>query len=160
MASILSYENLSNTGVIVSRTRRPDTHCRPLLYRCGNLNVSHCQDRGMRNGKQGKRWTCRLLGIVNGWSLMTVSIPSKDNLSTLLRPSVFWIPGGPAKANCMTWPVHLAEKSWVDIEAFIEVFIKAIEIHKGKYTGEVDPKMLAASIEEARALARHRTSQV
>ena len=58
--------------------------------------------------------------------------------------------------NCMIWPVQLAEKTWVDIEAFIEAFIKAIEIHKGRYTGEVDPKVLSASIGEARALAKRR----
>ena len=68
--------------------------------------------------------------------------------------------GRAGQGDLYTWPVHLAEKSWVDIEAFVEVFIKAIEIHKGKYTGEVDPKVLGASIEEARAVARHRTSQV
>ena len=54
------------------------------------------------------------------------------------------------------WPVHLAEKSWVDIEAFIEVFAKALEIHKGKYAGTVDPEMLEASLAEARYEARRR----
>jgi hypothetical protein len=53
------------------------------------------------------------------------------------------------------WPVHLAEKPWVDIEAFVQAFTQAIEIHKGKYKGDVDPKMLSTSIAEARALARH-----
>jgi hypothetical protein len=57
-----------------------------------------------------------------------------------------------------TWPVQLAEKTWVDIEAFSEVFIKAIDIHKNKYTGEVDQKMLSASIEKARDIAKRRTS--
>jgi hypothetical protein len=48
------------------------------------------------------------------------------------------------------WPKKLG---W-DIEAFIEAFVQAIEIHKGKYEGDVDPQMLSTSIGEARALAR------
>src|SRR4051812_5869182 len=28
------------------------------------------------------------------------------------------------------WPPHLAEKNWVDTSAFLEVFGKALEIHK------------------------------
>jgi hypothetical protein len=54
------------------------------------------------------------------------------------------------------WPVQMADKTWVDIEAFIEAFTRAIEVHKGKYKGEVDPKMLSASISTARASAKRR----
>jgi hypothetical protein len=51
------------------------------------------------------------------------------------------------------WPIHLAEETWVDTEALVEAFTRAIEIHKSK--GDVDPKMLIKTIGEARAIARH-----
>ena len=55
------------------------------------------------------------------------------------------------------WPIHMAEKTWVDIEAFIEVFLKAIELHAGSFKGKVDEAMLQKSIERARReAARHR----
>jgi hypothetical protein len=38
------------------------------------------------------------------------------------------------------WPVHLAEKTWVDIEAFIEVFQKALDLLG--YAPQVDKAML------------------
>lgn len=51
------------------------------------------------------------------------------------------------------WPVHVAEKSWVDINAFNEAFDKALKEHKGHYVPEVDPKMLAKSFAEACLIA-------
>jgi hypothetical protein len=51
------------------------------------------------------------------------------------------------------WPVHLAQETWVDIEAFVQAFTRAIEIHKGKYKGAVDLKMLSTSICDARLIA-------
>ncbi len=64
--------------------------------------------------------------------------------------------GSAGREEMYHWPVHLAEKTWVDIEAFVQAFARAIEIHKRKYNGDVDPKMLSTSLGEARALARHR----
>ena len=49
------------------------------------------------------------------------------------------------------WPLHMAEKTWVDIEAFIEAFTKALELHAGKYEGAVDPAKFTASITKARS---------
>jgi hypothetical protein len=54
------------------------------------------------------------------------------------------------------WPVHIAEKTWVDIEAFIEVFEKALELHKGAYPGAPDPDRMKATLEAARKEARRR----
>ncbi|MCK1494447.1 hypothetical protein IVB14_29575 [Bradyrhizobium sp. 180] len=54
------------------------------------------------------------------------------------------------------WPVHMAEKTWVDIEAFIEVFVKALDLHAGSYGGTVDKGMLAKSLATARKEAVRR----
>jgi hypothetical protein len=62
--------------------------------------------------------------------------------------------GSAGREELYDWPVHMAEKTWVDIEAFIEPFVKATEIHAGKYKGRVDAAMLKASIAEARRIAR------
>jgi hypothetical protein len=51
------------------------------------------------------------------------------------------------------WPVHMAEKNWIDIEAFIEAFTKALSLHAGKLDGAVDPAKLTASIDKARQQA-------
>ena len=64
--------------------------------------------------------------------------------------------GSAGRGEMYDWPVQMSEKTWVDIEAFIEAFTRALEIHKGKYKGEVDPKLLSASIGTARASARRR----
>ena len=47
------------------------------------------------------------------------------------------------------WPVHLAEKNWVDVDAFNEAFVRALEIHKGKYVPPLDAVMLKHSLEES-----------
>lgn len=48
------------------------------------------------------------------------------------------------------WPRHMAKKRWVDIEAFIEAFDKALELHKGRISPKADQDILKASIAEAR----------
>jgi len=48
------------------------------------------------------------------------------------------------------WPVHMAEKPWVDTKAFNDAFTKAIELHAGRYKGTVDRAKLAASIAKSR----------
>jgi len=48
------------------------------------------------------------------------------------------------------WPIHMAEKEWVDIEAVIEAFTKALELHQGNYIAVADPDTLAKSIDFAR----------
>lgn len=44
------------------------------------------------------------------------------------------------------WFPQLAEKTWIDYDAFVEAFKQALDLHKGKYKGVVDPKVLVASI--------------
>jgi hypothetical protein len=52
------------------------------------------------------------------------------------------------------WPVQMAEKNWVDIEAFIEAFVKALDLHAGSCKGKVDQAILRESIAQARRVAR------
>ena len=54
------------------------------------------------------------------------------------------------------WPEHMAEKTWVDIELFLEAYAKALELHAGKYEGTVDRDMMDRSIKAARHAARAR----
>jgi hypothetical protein len=32
-----------------------------------------------------------------------------------------------------SWPLHMVEKEWVDLDLFIEAFIYALQVHKGRY---------------------------
>jgi len=52
------------------------------------------------------------------------------------------------------WPVHMAEKDWVDIEAFIEAFQAALAIHAEHIGAVANPTMLETSLLEARRIAR------
>ena len=52
---------------------------------------------------------------------------------------------GAGMGKLYDWPVHMAEKTWVDINAFNDAFTKAIELHAGRYKGTVDRAKLAAS---------------
>ena len=51
--------------------------------------------------------------------------------------------------NFFEWPVHMAEKTWVDINAFNEAFAKAIEYHQEGVLAAIDRKMLEASFQQA-----------
>lgn len=57
--------------------------------------------------------------------------------------------GGAGNGTLYDWPVHMAEKTWIDLDAFIEAFKQGLEIHKKKYKGDVDPALLEESIEAA-----------
>jgi hypothetical protein len=57
------------------------------------------------------------------------------------------------RAGLYDWPVHMAEKTWVDIEAFLKVFIEALKLHADKFDGAVDRVKLAASTDKARQKA-------
>jgi hypothetical protein len=59
---------------------------------------------------------------------------------------------GNHRGELYDWPVHMAEKTWVDIGAFNEAFVKAIELHG--YGKQVDRAMLEKSLERARQDAR------
>jgi hypothetical protein len=52
------------------------------------------------------------------------------------------------------WPLHMAEKTWIDIEAFISAFEEALKIHKARLPQPVDPTILRASLDLARKIAR------
>ena len=54
------------------------------------------------------------------------------------------------------WPVHVAEKEWVDLGAFAEAFRQALEFHKGSYSPEVNSEMLEASFTKASRIANER----
>ena len=51
------------------------------------------------------------------------------------------------------WPLHMAEKSWVDIEDFIAAFRQAL-IRHAKKIRPIDPDILEASFGAARLEAR------
>lgn len=63
---------------------------------------------------------------------------------------------GGGRGKFYDWPVHMAEKTWVDVTAFNEAFVKALELHKGKYKPSVDPELLKASLAEAHREAARR----
>jgi hypothetical protein len=76
-------------------------------------------------------------------------------------PSEYLIPahrllerGGIGNGGFYDWPLHLAEKTWVDINAFNEAFVEALKHHKGKFREEVNKKMLLASIDQVHKQAR------
>lgn len=48
------------------------------------------------------------------------------------------------------WPVHMAEKSWVDQDRFIEAFTSALEHHAASQGYTVDQELLDRSIQRAR----------
>lgn len=54
------------------------------------------------------------------------------------------------------WPVHMAEKTWVDIALFIEAFEVALRKHAGAYGEELDREILEASYAFARREATRR----
>jgi hypothetical protein len=47
------------------------------------------------------------------------------------------------------WPLHVLQKSWVKSNLFFEAFKFAIEVHEGKYPGQVDNELLNTSFSEA-----------
>jgi hypothetical protein len=48
------------------------------------------------------------------------------------------------------WVVHMAEKSWVDLDELVDAYAKALKIHKSAYKGMITPKMMERSIEYAK----------
>jgi hypothetical protein len=62
---------------------------------------------------------------------------------------------GAGEGKLYDWPVHMAEKTWVDIDAFIEAFKEGLKLHSAKL-GTVDQKVLEASFAKARQIARGR----
>lgn len=60
--------------------------------------------------------------------------------------------------TCYDWPVHMAEKCWVDVQAFHEAFVRALDLHKGAYPGRVDPDMLARTTGMVMRIDRERAA--
>src|SRR4029453_11908335 len=55
---------------------------------------------------------------------------------------------GGANDSLYIWPWFMAEKTWIDMDAFIEAFRKALEFH---HKGEVDREILDKSVAAAHA---------
>ena len=75
----------------------------------------------------------------------------------LIPASQLLVANGIGGGKYYDWPLQLAAKTWIDIGAFNEAFRVALEYHRGKYRGEVDQAMLAASLCYAVEQARRRT---
>jgi hypothetical protein len=43
------------------------------------------------------------------------------------------------------WPIQMAGNTWINMDAFCEALRKALEVHMGKYKGEVDQAFLEES---------------
>jgi hypothetical protein len=52
------------------------------------------------------------------------------------------------------WPIHLAEKGWVDMPAFMDTFSAALQHHAGSYSPAVDPELLKATAMAVPRIAR------
>jgi hypothetical protein len=55
------------------------------------------------------------------------------------------------------WPLQMAEKSWVDFEAFLACFLKAIDVFGDSHHLAPDPLLLLASVKRARDISAERT---
>ena len=63
---------------------------------------------------------------------------------------------GAGRGKFYDWPVHMVEKTWVDPEAFIEAYVKAVELHGARCKPPADPAIVARSFAEARRVAANR----
>jgi hypothetical protein len=86
------------------------------------------------------QWKVTDFGIERVGKTVPYEIPAK-NLAEIRNDH-----GGPL----YDWPIHMAEKRWVDINLFIEAFKAALDFHKARYSPAVNPTMLEASCAEAR----------
>jgi hypothetical protein len=62
--------------------------------------------------------------------------------------------------SCYDWPVHMAEKIWVQSEQFIEAYYKALELLAGKYEPAADPVKLDLTVARAREQALKTASRL
>ncbi len=51
------------------------------------------------------------------------------------------------------WPLHMAEKDWVNLNEFIEVFDRGLDAHKGQLKSPRDDEMFKRSCDHARSIA-------
>ncbi len=61
--------------------------------------------------------------------------------------------GGIGGHEFYDWPLHMAQKDWVDLDAFEAIFRYALVVHAGTYPGVVDQAKLSASFDEARRIS-------
>ncbi|HEX4767388.1 MAG TPA: hypothetical protein VH414_14045 [Lichenihabitans sp.] len=54
------------------------------------------------------------------------------------------------------WPLDLAAKAWIDIEAFIEAYVEALDLHADKLEASPDLGKLSATLDEARRIVAER----
>ena len=90
---------------------------------------------------------------VRSWGLQSVKpgAPYEYNIAASRLLEKMGAGGG----ELYDWPYHMAEKNWVNIDAFIEAFGKALEEHKGKYNADVDTELLKLTYQKARERAQH-----
>jgi hypothetical protein len=62
--------------------------------------------------------------------------------------------------SCYDWPVHMAEKTWVQSEQFIEAYNKALELLAGKYEPAADPVKRDLTVAKAREQALKTASRL
>lgn len=90
---------------------------------------------------------------VHDWGLQSVKpgAPFEYNIdaSRLLERR------GAGDGKLYDWPLQLAEKTWIDIELFIEAYSNALKLLADKYTGTPDSNLL----QETFAAARKRAHQ-
>jgi hypothetical protein len=86
--------------------------------------------------------------VVTDWGLEGL-YPSEDD-PYLIPADGLLERGGIGRGILYDWPLHIAQKTWADIDAFIEAYLQALEVHKGRYQGEVDPDTLGKSLHAAR----------
>jgi hypothetical protein len=91
---------------------------------------------------QNKQWAVTDFGIER--------VPDEESPFEYLLPREQLLKQDRDRLRFYDWPIHMAEKTGVDIEWFLEAFTKALEFHKSK--SEVVRTMLDASITEARAV--------
>jgi hypothetical protein len=99
---------------------------------------------------QNHQWTVTELGLEG--------VISRGVSEYFIPASRLLVANGIGGGKYYDWPLQLAAKTWIDIGAFNEAFRVALEYHKGKYRGEVDQAMLAASLCYAVEQARRRTA--
>ena len=68
---------------------------------------------------------------VTEWGLEAARRGHRPNTLSLLHQLLER--GGIGHGELYDWPLHLAEKTWINIDAFNEAFAEALKHHKGKY---------------------------
>lgn len=100
----------------------------------------------MKSFFRNSQWEIDELGLIGRYSTLVYEIPAWDLTDTSCYDLYY------------SWPVRVAEKPWVDIEAFIEAYRVGMVLLDGMYFPACDQTKLKTSIDEARRLADSRKS--